>query len=64
MFLWLTGAAVIGTDYLEKGMSYLASPVMILLGFALMAALTQWARKRTMAKATQAPVWPLAGIPC
>lgn len=26
MFLWLTGAAVIGTDYLEKGMSYFANP--------------------------------------
>lgn len=145
IFLWLTGAAVIGIDYLEKGMSYfanpklhakiiivllltfngmllhryvlpallkagslldlnigvrmfalfsgalsgvswlyaamlgvgrplawkysltellLAYPVMILLGFALMAGLTQWARKRSLAKETQAPVWPLAGIPC
>ncbi|MGE8322491.1 MAG: hypothetical protein ACN6OX_05355 [Pseudomonas sp.] len=144
IFLWLTGAAVIGIDYLEKGMNYfanpklqakiiivllltfngmllhryvlpallkagsllnlnigvrmfavfsgalsgvswlyaamlgvgrplawkysltellLAYPVMILLGFALMAALTQWARKRSQGEAVQAPVWHLAGIP-
>ncbi|MEN5140822.1 hypothetical protein [Pseudomonas juntendi] len=143
--LWLTGAAVIGIDYLEKGMNYfanpklhakviivllltfnglllhryvlpallkagslidlnigvrlfalfsgalsgvswlyaamlgvgrplawkysltellLAYPVMILLGFALMAALTQWARQRAQAQETQTPAWPLAGIPC
>lgn len=145
IFLWLTGIAVIGLDYLEKGMNYfanpklqakiiivllltfngmllhryvlpallkagslldlnvgvrtfalfsgalsgvswlyaamlgvcrplawkysltellLAYPVLILLGFAMMAVLTQWARKRRLAKAAQAPAWPLAGIPC
>ncbi|WP_322364824.1 hypothetical protein [Pseudomonas sp. Teo4] len=145
IFLWLTGAAVIGIDYLEKGMNYfsnpklhakiiivllltfngmllhryvlpallkagslldlnigvrmfalfsgalsgvswlyaamlgvgrplawkysltellLAYPVMIVLGFALMVILTQWARKRSLAEPAPAPVWRLAGIPC
>jgi len=144
IFLWLTGAAVVGIDYLDKGMNYfanpklqakliivllltfngmllhryvlpallkagsllelnfsmrmfalfsgalsgvswlyaamlgvgrplawkysltellLAYPVMILLGFALMAALTQWARKRSEAEPAQLPVWQFAGIP-
>lgn len=144
IFLWLTGAAVIGIDYLEKGMNYfsnpklqakiiivllltfngmllhryvlpallnagslldlnigvrmfalfsgalsgvswlyaamlgvgrplawkysltellLAYPVMIVLGFALMVILTQWARKRSLTEPAQAPVWRLAGIP-
>ena len=144
IFLWLTGAAVIGIDYLDKGMNYfanpklhakiiivmlltfngmllhryvlpallkagnlldlnfgvrmfalfsgalsgvswlyaamlgvgrplawkysltellLAYPVLILLGFAMMAALTQWARNRSQAEPVQAPVWRLAGIP-
>lgn len=144
IFLWLTGAAVIGIDYLDKGMNYfanpklqakviivmlltfngmllhryvlpallkagnlldlnfgvrmfalfsgalsgvswlyaamlgvgrplawkysltellLAYPVLILLGFAMMAALTQWARSRSQAEPVPAPVWRLAGIP-
>lgn len=144
LFLWLTGAAVIGIDYLDKGMNYfanpklqakviivmlltfngmllhryvlpallkagnlldlnfgvrmfalfsgalsgvswlyaamlgvgrplawkyslsellLAYPVLILLGFAMMAALTQWARNRSQAEPVPAPVWRLAGIP-
>ncbi|RCL28488.1 hypothetical protein C6A77_06690 [Pseudomonas sp. AFG_SD02_1510_Pfu_092] len=144
IFLWITGAAVIGIDYLDKGMNYfanpklqakviivllltfngmllhryvlpallkagnlldlnfgvrmfalfsgalsgvswlyaamlgvgrplawkysltellLAYPVLILLGFALMAALTQWARNRSQAEPARAPVWHLAGIP-
>ncbi|WP_457472126.1 hypothetical protein [Pseudomonas sp. TE21394] len=144
IFLWLTGAAVVGIDYLDKGMNYfanpklqakliivllltfngmllhryvlpallkagsllelnfsmrmfalfsgalsgvswlyaamlgvgrplawkysltellLAYPVMILLGFALMAALTQWARKRSEAEPARLPVWQFAGIP-
>lgn len=144
IFLWLTGAAVIGIDYLDKGMNYfanpklqakviivmlltfngmllhryvlpallkagnlldlnfgvrmfalfsgalsgvswlyaamlgvgrplawkysltellLAYPVLILLGFAMMAALTQWARSRSQAESVPAPVWRLAGIP-
>ncbi|MNG87341.1 hypothetical protein D3C81_589270 [compost metagenome] len=144
IFLWLTGAAVIGIDYLEKGMSYFANPkiqakiiivvlltfngmllhrfvlpallkagslldlqvgvrmfalfsgalsgvswlyaamlgvgrplawkysltelliaypVMILLGFALMVALTQWARKREVSEPAQSHSWALAGIP-
>lgn len=41
----------------------LAYPVMILAGFAMMAALTQWARKRSEAEPVQAPIWRLAGIP-
>ncbi|MCY1422506.1 hypothetical protein D9M71_381900 [compost metagenome] len=145
IFLWLTGAAVIGIDYLDKGMNYfanpklqakviivllltfngmllhrfvlpallkagslldlnfgvrmfalfsgalsgvswlyaamlgvgrplawkysltellLAYPLLILAGFALMAALTQWARNRSEAEPVQAPAWRLAGIPC
>jgi len=144
IFLWLTGAAVIGIDYLDKGMNYfanpklqakviivmlltfngmllhryvlpallkagnlldlnfgvrmfalfsgalsgvswlyaamlgvgrplawkysltellLAYPVLILLGFAMMAALTQWARSRSQAEPVPAPVWRLAGFP-
>ncbi|WP_063913541.1 MULTISPECIES: hypothetical protein [Pseudomonas] len=144
IFLWLTGAAVIGIDYLDKGMNYfanpklqakviivmlltfngmllhryvlpallkagnlldlnfgvrmfalfsgalsgvswlyaamlgvgrplawkyslsellLAYPVLILLGFAMMAALTQWARNRSQVEPVPAPVWRLAGIP-
>ncbi len=144
IFLWLTGIAVIGIDYLDKGMNYfanpklqakviivmlltfngmllhryvlpallkagnlldlnfgvrmfalfsgalsgvswlyaamlgvgrplawkysltellLAYPVLILLGFATMAALTQWARNRSQAEPVPAPVWRLAGIP-
>jgi hypothetical protein len=144
IFLWLTGAAVVGIDYLDKGMNYfanpklqakviivmlltfngmllhryvlpallkagnlldlnfgvrmfalfsgalsgvswlyaamlgvgrplawkysltellLAYPVLILLGFAMMAALTQWARNRSQVEPVPAPVWRLAGIP-
>jgi hypothetical protein len=33
------------------------------LGFAMMVALTQWARKRNEAASTQEPVWLFAGIP-
>ncbi|MFK8329877.1 hypothetical protein M2D63_007680 [Pseudomonas sp. BJa5] len=143
LFLWLTGAAIIGIDYIEKGMTYfnnpklhakviivllltfngmllhryvlpalmkagslldlkvgvrmfalfagalsgvswlyaamlgvgrplawkysltellLAYPLLIVLGFALMVALTQWARGRRMSVAAQPGPWMLAGI--
>ncbi|MGH8383268.1 hypothetical protein [Pseudomonas sp.] len=143
MFLWITGAAVIGIDYLDKGMAYFANPklqakviivllltfngmllhrhvlpallkagslldlqvgvrmfalfsgalsgvswlyaamlgvgrplawkysltellmaypVLIVLGFALMLALTQWARSRSMTVAAQETPWLFAGI--
>ncbi len=139
IFLWVTGAAVIGIDYLEKGMTYFANPklqakviivllltfngmllhryvlpamlkagslldlqvnvrmfalfsgallyaamlgvgrplawkysltellmaypVLIVLGFAMMVALTQWARKRNAATPVQESTWMFAGIP-
>ncbi|MBV7481183.1 MULTISPECIES: hypothetical protein [unclassified Pseudomonas] len=142
-FLWVTGAAVIGIDYLEKGMTYFANPklqakviivllltfngmllhrfvlpamlkagslldlqvgvrmfalfagalsgvswlyaamlgvgrplawkysltellmaypVLIILGFTMMVALTQWARKRNAAASAQETPWLFAGI--
>ena len=144
IFLWITGAAVIGIDYLDKGMNYFANPklqakviivllltfngmllhryvlpamlkagslldlqvnvrmfalfsgalsgvswlyaamlgvgrplawkysltellmaypVLIVLGFAMMVALTQWARKRNEATPVQESTWMFAGIP-
>ncbi|WP_218583867.1 hypothetical protein [Pseudomonas akapageensis] len=144
IFLWITGAAVIGIDYLDKGMTYFANPklqakviivllltfngmllhryvcpallkvgslldlkvgvrmfalfsgvlsgvswlyaamlgvgrplawkysltellvaypVLIVLGFAMMVVLTQWARKLNAAAPAQEPSWAFAGIP-
>lgn len=144
IFLWVTGAAIIGIDYLDKGMAYFANPklqakviivllltfngmllhryvlpammkagslldlqinvrmfalfsgalsgvswlyaamlgvgrplawkysltellmaypVLIVLGFAMMVALTQWARKRNAAAPVEETTWMFAGIP-
>ena len=40
----------------------MAYPVLIVLGFAMMVALTQWARKRNEAMPVQ-ETWLFAGIP-
>jgi hypothetical protein len=41
----------------------MAYPVLIVLGFAMMVALTQWARKRNEATPVQETSWLFAGIP-
>jgi hypothetical protein len=40
----------------------MAYPVLIILGFTMMVALTQWARKRNAAASAQETPWLFAGI--
>jgi hypothetical protein len=41
----------------------MAYPVLIVLGFAMMVALTEWARKRNEAAPAHETSWLFAGIP-
>jgi len=41
----------------------MAYPILIVLGFATMVALTQWARNRSAATPAEETTWLFAGIP-